>query len=192
LKLGLVHLLDLLGSKNRVKNRPAWRKSAWLGSTLDVLKQNRKRGKGNACVFSSLERLPAVRHAGFRYNPFTAADEKVPLSVVQVNNKPQYLVFSLHSAHPLSKHGHLPVESSKEPSRTRISPVKIAPKSMQFHAPREPFLSLLQPIPRSAPPQGAQTVQNTHQLVEMWRSGRFPGDNPAFLCMAAPADSLSL
>jgi hypothetical protein len=31
---------------------------------------------------------------GFRYNLFTAADEKIPLSVVHVNNKPQYLVFS--------------------------------------------------------------------------------------------------
>jgi hypothetical protein len=27
------------------------------------------------------------------FNPITAADEKIPLSVVHVNNKPQYLVF---------------------------------------------------------------------------------------------------
>jgi hypothetical protein len=35
--------------------------------------------------------------ADFRYNPFTAADEKIPLSMVHVNIKPQHLVFSLHS-----------------------------------------------------------------------------------------------
>ena len=28
-----------------------------------------------------------------RYSPFTAADEKIPLSMVRVNNKPQHLVF---------------------------------------------------------------------------------------------------
>jgi len=27
------------------------------------------------------------------YSPLTAADEKIPLSMVHVNNKPQYLVF---------------------------------------------------------------------------------------------------
>jgi len=29
----------------------------------------------------------------FRYSPFTAADEKIPLSMVHVNYKPQHLVF---------------------------------------------------------------------------------------------------
>jgi hypothetical protein len=33
---------------------------------------------------------------GFVNSPFTAADEKIPLSMVHVNSKPQYLVFSLH------------------------------------------------------------------------------------------------
>jgi hypothetical protein len=41
----------------------------------------------------------------FRYNPFTAADEKIPLSMVHVNTKPQYLVFSLRLPHPDSKYG---------------------------------------------------------------------------------------
>jgi hypothetical protein len=49
---------------------------------------------------------------GVRYNPITAADEKIPLSVVQVNNKPQHLVFCLHSRHLLSKQREMPVESS--------------------------------------------------------------------------------
>jgi hypothetical protein len=41
----------------------------------------------------------------FRYNPVTAADEKIPLSMVHVNSKPQYLVFSLCLPHPVSKYG---------------------------------------------------------------------------------------
>jgi len=41
----------------------------------------------------------------FRYNPVTAADEKIPLSMVRVNTKPQYLVFSSHLLHPVSKYG---------------------------------------------------------------------------------------
>jgi hypothetical protein len=112
----------------------------------------------------------AVLHAGFRYNPFTAADEKVPLSVVQVNNKPQHLVFSLHSAHPFSKHGHLPVESLKEARRTRISLIKIAPKSMQTRLPCPPLFPF-QPRPAAARPQGAETVQIGCFSVEMWRFG---------------------
>jgi hypothetical protein len=38
-------------------------------------------------------RLPVALHASPGYIPFKAADEKIALSVVQVNNKPQYLVF---------------------------------------------------------------------------------------------------
>jgi hypothetical protein len=138
--------------------------------TLDGLKQNRKRGKGNGGAFSSLERLTAVLHAAFRYNPFTAADEKVPLSVVQVNNKPQHLVFSLHSAHPFSKHGHLPVESSKQPLRTRNSCSKTAPKSMQAAKTGQSF-PLFQPRPTAPRRQGAETVQIGCVSVEMWRFG---------------------
>ena len=40
----------------------------------------------------------------FRYNPVTAADEKIPLSMVHVNSKPQYLVFCLPLPHPDSKY----------------------------------------------------------------------------------------
>jgi hypothetical protein len=58
--------------------------------------------------------------APVRYSFFTAADEKVPLSVVQVNNKPQYLVFLSHSGHLFSKHRHLPVESLKQPCAARV------------------------------------------------------------------------
>jgi hypothetical protein len=42
---------------------------------------------------SSVSGLPVALYVGSLYNLLTAADEKIPLPVVQVNNKPQYLVF---------------------------------------------------------------------------------------------------
>ena len=76
---------------------------------------NGKRGLESTAEFSSLSGSRRVVTPEFRYNPFTAADEKIPLSMVHVNKKPQYLVFCLHFRHLPSKHGHLPVESSKDP-----------------------------------------------------------------------------
>jgi hypothetical protein len=64
----------------------------------------------------------------FHYNSITAADEKIPLSMVHVNKKPQYLVFCLHFPHQPSKYSHLPVESSKWPCGTRISAFKNLPQ----------------------------------------------------------------
>jgi hypothetical protein len=61
-----------------------------------------------------------VLRADVGYNPITAADEKIPLSVVHVNKKPQYLVFSVHTGHPVAKHWELPVESSEQPFTVRI------------------------------------------------------------------------
>jgi hypothetical protein len=56
-------------------------------------------------VFTRFRGWRGVLTPVFRYNPFTAADEKIPLSVVHVNTKPQYLVFSSHLPHPVSKYG---------------------------------------------------------------------------------------
>jgi hypothetical protein len=56
------------------------------------------------------------------YNPITAADEKIALPVVQVNSKPQYLVFALQIPHHIAKYGHLAVESCKPPCAKRFSP----------------------------------------------------------------------
>jgi hypothetical protein len=65
--------------------------------------------------------VPAVgvRHTQVHYNPLTAADEKIALPVVHVNNKPQYLVFSLHLWHPIRKQRQLPVESSQASGMVR-------------------------------------------------------------------------
>jgi hypothetical protein len=67
----------------------------------------------------------------FRYNSITAADEKIALSVVDVNKKPQYLVFSVHSEHLDAKHWQLPVESSEQPCTVRIPGPHSAPVSVQ-------------------------------------------------------------
>jgi hypothetical protein len=52
-----------------------------------------------------------------RYNPFTAADEKIPLSMVHVNSKPQYLVFSLCLPHPDSKYAEFACGELAEAAR---------------------------------------------------------------------------
>ena len=66
-----------------------------------------------------------------RHNPITAADEKIALSVVHVNKKPQYLVFSAHTGHLVAKHWQLSVESSKQPGAVRIRGHHSAPISVQ-------------------------------------------------------------
>jgi hypothetical protein len=58
-----------------------------------------------------LSGLSAGLRAEVRYNPFTAADEKIPLSMEQVNNKPLHLVFCSHSRHSLHKQREMSVES---------------------------------------------------------------------------------
>jgi hypothetical protein len=77
-----------------------------------LAKHGKSRG-GNYRDKVSFNGLPEDPHSSSLYNPLTAADEKIPLPVVHVNNKPQYLVFRCHSRHLVAKHGHLPVESSK-------------------------------------------------------------------------------
>lgn len=44
-------------------------------------------------IFYSYESRKVLDQPEIRYSPFTAADEKIPLSMVHVNNKPQHLVF---------------------------------------------------------------------------------------------------
>jgi hypothetical protein len=98
---------------------------------FESLAKNGKRGFEIYRDFSSLSGLPAGLSAGVLYNLFTAADEKIALSVVRVNKKPQYLVFCCHSRHLLAKHRQLPVESSKRPCVARTSEVDSAPFSVQ-------------------------------------------------------------
>jgi hypothetical protein len=45
-----------------------------------------------------------VKAPVFGYSPFTAADEKIPPSVVHVNTEPQHLVFCSHFGHLVAQH----------------------------------------------------------------------------------------
>jgi len=96
----------------------------------------------------------------FLYSPLTAADEKIPLSVVRVNNKPQHLVFCWHFAHLLSKHRHLPVESCKRPCLTRRRAVCFALKSGLRVGPWSIPVPLSKVSPSRTLSQGAGVVQN--------------------------------
>jgi hypothetical protein len=70
-------------------------------------------------------------HTGVRTKPFRAADEKIPLSVVLVNKKPQYLVFCLQSEHQVTKQRGLPVESCIRPCGARIPAARTASNPVQ-------------------------------------------------------------
>jgi hypothetical protein len=95
-----------------------WRITTWVKDKVNFLRKTENGDVKLPRVFC-LQQLPAVPHASVRYNLFTAADEKIPLSVVHVNNKPQYLVFSSRLWHLIAKCQDLPVESSKQPSAAR-------------------------------------------------------------------------
>jgi hypothetical protein len=101
------------------------------GDKTESLAKNVNLGFENYRDIGSLGSFPAGRHAGLRYNPFKAADEKIARSVVQVNLKPQYLVFCLHSRHLFSKQRGLAVESSKRPCRARTWRADFAPDLVQ-------------------------------------------------------------
>ena len=70
-------------------------------------------------------------HTGVRSKPFRAADEKIPLSVVLVKKKPQYLVFCYQSEHLLAKQSGLPVESCIRPCGARIQAARSASNPVQ-------------------------------------------------------------
>jgi hypothetical protein len=107
----------------------------------------------------------------FLYSPLTAADEKIPLSVVRVNNKPQHLVFCWHFAHLLSKHRHLPVESLKWPCLTRCRAVCFALKSGQRADLWPISVPLSKVSPLRVPSQGAGVVQNRASPVRIVEIG---------------------
>jgi hypothetical protein len=125
----------------------------------------------------SFNGLPEALHSSARYNPLTAADEKIPLPVVHVKNKPQYLVFRCHSLHRFAKHGHLPVESSKQPSLARARRIfasKIVqtsplPQSSSGPPVFQPCPSISQSL---ALPEAVYKAQNRcnlrGQLWELW------------------------
>lgn len=121
--------------------------------------------------FSSLSGLPAGLSTALRYNPCTAAVEKIPLSVVQVNNKPQYLVFCSHSRHPTPKPAAFACGKRKRPCRARVRQAGFAPNPVQSEtcAPTPPRISSL--VPALAP---YKTQDRCSWRVRLWRCGE-PG-----------------
>ena len=109
----------------------------------------------------------AYFHGDFHYSPFKAADEKIPLSMVRVNNKPQHLVFCWCFTHLLSKHCRLPVESRKQPCLARCRAVRFALKSGQIAGPRPIPVPPSEGSPSQAPSQGAELVQNRPSPVRI-------------------------
>ncbi|MGA8731167.1 MAG: hypothetical protein WB608_20585 [Terracidiphilus sp.] len=82
-------------------------------------------------IIWSFNGLPVGFSAGLHYSPFTAAVEKIPLSVVHVNRKPQHLVFCSHLRALASKFGHSACGKLKRPYRTRVLGPRIAPNPVQ-------------------------------------------------------------
>jgi hypothetical protein len=56
---------------------------------VEAATKNAKRGIGITATFFFLATSRRLLTPGLRYNLFKVADEKIPLSVVHVNNKPQ-------------------------------------------------------------------------------------------------------
>jgi hypothetical protein len=71
-----------------------------LAVGFDATTQSKRNWEWKTTGFSLLSATRRrILTPGYRYNLFNAADEKIPLSMVHVNKKPQHLVFSLHSRH---------------------------------------------------------------------------------------------
>ena len=108
-------------------------------------------------------------HTGVRTKPFRAADEKIPLSVVLVKEKPQYLVFCYHSGHQLAKQRQLPVESCKRPCGARISAGRTASNPVQARFSRLAPATRTSLVLAACHAQEEGTVQFGGAAVQMWR-----------------------
>ena len=107
-----------------------------------------------------------VSAPGILYSPFTAADEKIPLSIGQVNCKPQYLVFSSHLQHCVTKLGHLACGKRKGPTVDAVFVVQDWPGTRQRRVDVHPghFLSLCSPEDEV---QGLKPVQIRSEIVRI-------------------------
>jgi hypothetical protein len=138
---------------------------------LSVSKRGTRLGKYSEFL-SFFSDLSAGSHAEIHYNPLTAADEKIPLSVVLVNKKPQHIVFCLFLGHPLSKHWQIAcgkLQAALRDAALRL--FAVASNSVQ--------VSLAGGLPTTLPSlalAGAEARRRNGALwgteaVEMWRFG---------------------
>jgi hypothetical protein len=120
-----------------------------------------------SAVVSSSRRLRwGVVPPGFLYSPFTAADEKIPLSMGQVNCKPQYLVFSSHLLDELTKHGDSRCGKRKFPSPVRLFSLRTARNLVQI-ALRRPSDTPTSLCSAEYEAQGMETVQIRCEIVRI-------------------------
>jgi hypothetical protein len=115
-------------------------------------------GYGGLEILRVCSRLAGWFYADSRYSLLKAADEKIALSVVYVNNKPLHLVFCSHSRHLFSKQRGFAVESAKglaECGVWRGSCHKIGAEARRGQEPGHKNESM----PRSGWGQDAETVQ---------------------------------
>ena len=112
-------------------------------------------------------------HTGIRTKPFRAADEKIPLSVVLVKKKPQYLVFCYHSGHLLAKQRGLPVESRKHPCWARIPAARSASNPVQAQVSRPVPVLYTSLVLAGAGGKTRKWCSLGARLCELWRLRQF-------------------
>ena len=102
-----------------------------------------------------------VLHAGRSgYSLLTAADEKIPLSMVHVNRKPQHLVFRYIFGIRLLNTANQPVETVKKALAGADFAARSCPKSSADAGLGTPAtFCKIKPSPRRMAVQGAETVQ---------------------------------
>ena len=140
-----------------------------------AFKSEGKWGSKKTVDFRSLRPLRPV----FRYSPMKAADEKIPLSVVDVNKKPQYIVFCWYSLNLISKCRHLPVESSKGPCLARVFAVDFAPESRQAEILAQLMFQGLSVDLYGLRHKAQNWCSLPAKLCELWTSGAKTGGRPA-------------
>jgi hypothetical protein len=115
-------------------------------------------------------RSAAFRRPGVSlvYSLFTAADEKITLSVVQVNNKPQHLVFCLHFVHSGSKYRDFAVESSQTAFVERL----FSSQLLHFWCKNEFRFDLIFERKPSLPRRPLQCDLMVDFVGRMWTSGQ--------------------
>jgi hypothetical protein len=110
------------------------------------------------------------------YNPFKAADEKIALSVVYVNNKPQHLVFPLHSYSAVCYYQRLAVESARKLCPACSSGAQL--RLTQRNRGSQPTFESAHPRLKASPFIWTQTrcknAANQVSTVEKWTDGGIP------------------
>src|SRR5581483_172949 len=99
-------------------------------------------------------------------SPFNAVVEKIPLSVGQVNIKPQHLVFDSHFGHRVAKTSQIRCGKQESPHLTRVSGCEthwIRCKATIF----SPF-ALTKAMPLASWIQGAGAVHFACDLCKLW------------------------